>query len=196
MAKDGRKLATRARILDAAVQHFAHRGFHDATVKAIADLAAVATATVHWHFETKSELYAEAVEVAGDRFMAVMQRPSGREPFAGLAERWLAHFADSDNATRLLRSLAGDHRHWAVGDAGSRVNDRFVEFWCRWLRGRRGGHKPATQTPDKVLGRLIVAALTGLVATDYARGDTAVALLDNLARWVGTAAGSDGDVSP
>ena len=46
MAKDDRKLVTRARIVDVAVQQFALRGFEGATVKTIAELAGVASATV------------------------------------------------------------------------------------------------------------------------------------------------------
>lgn len=42
MAKD----STRARILDAAVDQFAHYGFDHATIKLIADVASVAPATV------------------------------------------------------------------------------------------------------------------------------------------------------
>ena len=187
MAKDDRKPATRARILEAAVGHFGRCGFDGATVHAIADLAAVGTGTVHLHFRTKSGLYAEAVTVAGERFLAAIRRDdTTREDFASLAQRWIAGFGNESEAARLLRALAGDHRHPGMVEAATRVNDDFVDFWCGWLRQREDGRGMGSDTPTRVRGTLIVAALTGLVATKQDRGDMAVALLDELARLIGT----------
>ena len=195
MAKDDRKSATRAKILNAAVGHFGRRGFDGATVKAIADLAAVATGTVHWHFATKSGLYAEAVKAAGERHMDAMRRHDrSSAPFATLAHRWIARLGNDSEATRLLRALGGDHRHPAVTEAARWVNDRFVDFWCGWLQQRDDELARRAETPARVLATLIVAALTGLVATKHDRGDMVVVLLDNLARLIGTSeeAGADG----
>ena len=197
MAKDDRKLATRARIVEAAVGQFGRYGFERATVKAIADLAAVSTSTVHWHFATKSGLYAEAVKVAGQRFMATMLRDySGGAPFATLAQRWVAQFDNGSEATRLLRAVAGDHRHPAVDEAARWINGRFVDFWCGWLQQRENERGKGSETPTGVLGTLIVATLTGLVATRHDHGDMVVVLLDNLARLIGTSeeGGADGVV--
>ena len=190
MAKDGRKLATREKILDAAVEQFGLRGFDGATVRVIADLASVATGTVHWHFGTKAGLYAEAVQVAADRFIAAMRRHNGGgETFSSLAHCWITRFGDGVGAMRMLRALAGDHRHRAMDAAARRVNDRFVDFWCAWLRERQDAPKQRMKTPDAVLGTLIVAALTGLVATDQTRDETLVVLLESLAEWIGTSEG-------
>ena len=117
-----------------------------------------------------------------------------REPFAGLAQRWIARFRDESEATRLLRALGGDHRHPAMAEAASRVNDGFVDFWCAWLRQREDGRRPGAETRTRVLATLIVAALTGLVATRHDHGDMAVVLLDNLVRFVRTSeeGGADG----
>ena len=71
-------------------------------------------------------------------------------------------------------------------EAATRVNDDFVDFWCGWLRQREDGPGKGSDTPTRVRGTLIVAALTGLVATKQDRGDLAVALLDELARLIGT----------
>ena len=65
-----------------------------------------------------------------------------REPFAGLAQRWIARFRDESEATRLLRALGGDHRHPAMAEAASRVNDGFVDFLVR-LASATGGRAPA-----------------------------------------------------
>ena len=187
MAKDDRKRATREKILDAAVQQFGRHGFDKATVKAIADLASVGTGTVHWHFGTKVGLYAEAVNVAADQFIAVMRHYNGAsETFSSLAHCWITRFRGGTGTSRMLRALAGDHRHHAMADAARRVNERFVDFWCDWLRDRQGAPQRRTEAPDAVLGTLIVAVLTGLVATDQSHGDGLFAVLESLARWIGT----------
>ena len=136
---------------------------------------------------TKSGLCAEAVTVAGERFLAAMRRDdTTREDFASLAQRWIAGFGNESEAARLLRALAGDHRHPGMVEAATRVNDDFVDFWCGWLRQREDGRGKGSDTPTRVRGTLIVAALTGLVATKQDRGDMVVALLDELARLIGT----------
>ncbi len=55
---------TQQRILDAAEQEFSRRGLNGARLSAIADLAQVTTASLHYYFENKENLY-----------KAVLQRP-------------------------------------------------------------------------------------------------------------------------
>ena len=56
--------ATQRQILDAAEQEFAHHGLKGARMSAIAQAAQVTSATLHYYFETKENLY-----------KAVLQRP-------------------------------------------------------------------------------------------------------------------------
>ena len=186
VAKDDRKVVTRGKILDAAVRQFGRHGFDNATVKAIAGLASVSPAIVHWYFGSKVVLYAEAVQVAADQFMAAMRRSNGPgETFTSLALHWITHFEDDTGTTRMLRALAGDHRHHAMDEAARRVHERFVDFWCAWLRERQDPSKQRAEADVTVLGTLIVAALTGLVATAQARREMLAAVLESLARWTG-----------
>jgi AcrR family transcriptional regulator len=62
-AAASRKLAgdTQARVLEAASELFAERGFAGATIREIAERAQVNVATGHYHFGSKLELYREAV---------------------------------------------------------------------------------------------------------------------------------------
>ena len=100
VAKDDRKVVTRGKILDAAVRQFGRHGFDNATVKAIAGLASVSPAIVHWYFGSKVVLYAEAVQVAADQFMAAMRRSNGpSETFTSLALHWITHFEDDTGTT-------------------------------------------------------------------------------------------------
>src|SRR5580693_788036 len=49
---------TRRRLLQAAGEVFADRGFHAATIKEITDQAGASLASVNYHFQDKAELYA------------------------------------------------------------------------------------------------------------------------------------------
>ena len=179
MAKDDRKAATQAKVLDAAVAQFGCYGLDGTTVQAIADVAGVSTGAVHWHFGTKSGLYAEAARVASEHFLHAMRHDEDghRIPFAGLAQRWITRLEDNTAAARLVRSVVG-HRHRALEEVARRVNDLFVDFWCDWLRQRS---PPPETHSTSVLGTLIVASLTGLVATGHSQSGMVEQLLDRLA---------------
>ncbi|MCX3060415.1 TetR/AcrR family transcriptional regulator [Streptomyces beihaiensis] len=55
---------TRQRILDAAREEFAERGYDKASVRGIAKAAGVDSALVHHYFGTKEQVFAAAIEVA------------------------------------------------------------------------------------------------------------------------------------
>ena len=57
---EGRKAATQARILDAAVALFSARGYERTSVNAIAARAGVSHSAVFWHFGDKATLFQEA----------------------------------------------------------------------------------------------------------------------------------------
>ena len=59
-APEGRKAATQARILEAAIALFAERGYDGASITMIAARAGVSRATVFWHFSDKASLFQEA----------------------------------------------------------------------------------------------------------------------------------------
>jgi len=75
VSKADRRKKSKMRILFAAEQEFANRGFNGATVTAIAKRAGLPKANVHYYFPTKLELYRQVIEdvfnawlEAADRF--------------------------------------------------------------------------------------------------------------------------------
>ncbi len=52
---------TRERLLEAAGRLFADKGYRDATVRDICELAGTSVATINYHFGTKAKLYAEVL---------------------------------------------------------------------------------------------------------------------------------------
>jgi len=70
VTRSGRDTRTRQRVLDAAAQLFADRGFRKVTVREICRRARANVAAVNYHFHDKAGLYREVVEMA----VAVMEQ--------------------------------------------------------------------------------------------------------------------------
>jgi AcrR family transcriptional regulator len=80
---------TRCRLLRAAVDVFAHHGYHGASTREICELAGANTAAIHYHFRDKAGLYRELFRLPIE-WMADASRPM-TDPQLPLLER-LAHF--------------------------------------------------------------------------------------------------------
>lgn len=65
--------ATRQKILDAALKHFAHRGYSGASVQAIVDSAKVTKPALYYYFANKAALYKALVDSAHDERYRLMQ---------------------------------------------------------------------------------------------------------------------------
>ncbi|MYW70234.1 TetR family transcriptional regulator [Streptomyces sp. SID8379] len=78
--------ATRERILNAAREEFAERGYEKTSVRGIAKAAGVDSALVHHYFGTKEQVFAAAIEVA---FAPALEAPAAVEdgPLDGVGER-------------------------------------------------------------------------------------------------------------
>lgn len=79
---------TQRQILDAAEQEFARHGLKGARMGAIADLAQVTTATLHYYFETKENLYKAVLQRPVDEVQAKLGdlKLEGLSPEAALAQ--------------------------------------------------------------------------------------------------------------
>ena len=78
---EARRLATRERIVAAALERVASGGYASAGVQAVAARAGVAVGTVYRHFPSKGELFAEVFRRASQRELDVVvdvSRPDGR----------------------------------------------------------------------------------------------------------------------
>ena len=64
---------SRGQLLDAAEVIFGQRGFHDATIKAIAELAEFSVGSVYSFFENKDDLFHQIWVRRGDEFMEGMR---------------------------------------------------------------------------------------------------------------------------
>lgn len=68
--------ATRQKILNAALKHFAHRGYSGASVQAIVDAAKVTKPTLYYYFSDKAALYKALVDSAHEERFQLMREAS------------------------------------------------------------------------------------------------------------------------
>lgn len=73
--------STRERLLDAAGEMFAERGFADATVREICAKAGANLAAVNYHFGSKEQLYAQVLQYADE--LSMRRHPEFPPPAAG-----------------------------------------------------------------------------------------------------------------
>ncbi|MBI4773778.1 MAG: CerR family C-terminal domain-containing protein [Deltaproteobacteria bacterium] len=85
MARDS--ASTKERLLEAACNVFAAKGFRDATVAEICEEAGANIAAVNYHFRDKETLYAEAWRLAFQRSLAVHPPDGGVDEKAPAEER-------------------------------------------------------------------------------------------------------------
>ncbi|MGW0738138.1 TetR/AcrR family transcriptional regulator [Streptomyces sp. NPDC002851] len=127
--------ATRDRILEAAREEFAARGYDKTSVRRIAKVAGVDAALVHHYFGTKEEVFAAAIEVSfepalvvpailgegteqvGERlarfFFGIWENPVSRAPLLAVVRSAVTHEAAAKALRnfvlrRLLERVAGD----------------------------------------------------------------------------------------
>lgn len=87
-----RSEAKRARIVEAATQHFAERGYHDARVGDIAAFLGIAKGSIFQHFGSKDGLFFEVYKRAVRSFAKYLEVPPEirEEGFFAVLRYWLA----------------------------------------------------------------------------------------------------------
>jgi len=102
---------SRAQLLDAAERVFGDKGFHDATLNEIAELAEYSVGSVYSFFEGKEDLFSQVFVRRGDEFMpemrAILEGPgSPVEKLHRLVEFQIGFFRDHRQFGRLFLRYA------------------------------------------------------------------------------------------
>jgi len=106
----------RQELLSAAADVFSARGFHDASIDAVAERAGYSKGTVYWHFAGKDDLFLALVEERVDRPMREMIELLRSAP----ADRNMA-----PEASRRFAELLAGQQEWLLLDN---------EYWLQAMR--------------------------------------------------------------
>jgi AcrR family transcriptional regulator len=154
---NARGAETRSRILNAAVHCLTAGGIDEVRIARVARIAGVSTALVHYHFDTRETLLAEALEASFQ--VAGEVRLSTKYGAGSAAERLRRKVAES------LPFPGRRSAEWGL----------WVELWLRAVR------EPALRTTASELYRQLHRGMRDLIAEGVAEGEFAVADPDGVA---------------
>ena len=105
-AQSRRGSATREKLLTAALELFASRGYHATTTALLADRTGIAEGTIYRHFDGKDALYSAVCRMVWERFESLALDPAtAAEPaqarLAATARRFVAEAARNPSSVRL-----------------------------------------------------------------------------------------------
>jgi AcrR family transcriptional regulator len=161
-----RRQQTRARLLDAAGEVFARRGFHAATVDEVADAAGYTKGAVYSNFATKDELFLALLDqhlaAQLEQVEALYAIESSEELLAALRGRTEQEFA----AARDFGVLHVEFWLYAMRNpaAQAQLAERYRQLRGRLaqLIARRSTHQASPPMPPEHLAALVIATDTGL----------------------------------
>jgi AcrR family transcriptional regulator len=121
-----RGTGSRARLLDAAAEVFAERGFRAATVDQIVAAAGLSKGTFYWNFATKQDLFLalleERIDTPARALMAITRDAPADRPTASAVGKGLAQLLGEEREALLLL-----HEYWAAAARDPQLGSRYQE---------------------------------------------------------------------
>ncbi len=168
---------SRSQLLDAAEEVFGNKGFHDATLKAVAELAGFSVGSVYSFFENKDDLFRQVYLRRSDDYMpalrkVIAQKGSSLEVLHAVVAFQVEYFRDHPHFGRLYLFHSG---HAFSSDASPAFDPAIVQNFEEamslqsrlFARGQKA--KQLRRGDPAVLSRL----LSGMVSA-YQQMDPAV----------------------
>jgi AcrR family transcriptional regulator len=167
----------RRQLIDATVEVIAAHGVDGATTRRIAETAGAPLASIHYTFGSKEELLAAAVEQLLEDLDSEMRLAvAGSATLAAALDTVMAKVGDLLDESRyalLMADIPGAH------------SDRMLEAWRRY---QHIGHDLVQEVVDRSgeqleipveqAGRLMIAAIDGVLERHVVDGDHAAAIAD------------------
>ncbi|MBO0853386.1 MAG: TetR/AcrR family transcriptional regulator [Nocardia sp.] len=177
-------------MLDAAVEVFSRKGYHDTSMDAIAGEAKISKPMLYLYYGSKDELFRACIQRESGRFMeavAVAGNPklTPHEQLRAGLEAFLSYVDNNRLSWSVLYRQALGQKPFAADIATSR--ERIIELTATLLRSSAKYAQPGTDF-DTVAAAVIGAgeAIADRIASGSVDVAGAVDLLDNLA-WRGLA---------
>ncbi|HEY1704078.1 MAG TPA: TetR/AcrR family transcriptional regulator [Trebonia sp.] len=160
---------TRARLLRAAADVFAARGYDGTRVADIAAAAGVSNGALYAHFGSKAELLVASLRAHGGRVLADLLAADPERPVADLllqVGRSLPRHPDDRNYLA-VEALVATRRHEDVaGPMRDYVSERAQWLAGLMLAGQAGGELDAALSPDALAHFCLLLAFGSYVLTD------------------------------
>lgn len=153
-------LTARARILEAAIEHFGEQGFDRATIRGIAQLASVSSGLLRHHFGSKQELR----EACDQRVTALIQKMNvDAEEFMRVGSFTPTHVPAS-YGIYLTRALTDGHATTIFDDIAA-----IAERWAI-ATDRSLPHPPPTSAHDRAIVGTAQAMAISILHSHISRG--------------------------
>jgi AcrR family transcriptional regulator len=170
---------SRERILDAATEIAAERGYEGASIALVSAKCGLPASSIYWHFENKDDLIAAVIERSFGDWLAAWQVPdegTPRDRLAGMAMQIAKALLDSPDFIRLGLMLALERR-----PVEPRARAMFIQTraqTCDQLTETMRGFEPRlTEAQIHLLVTYAMAGADGLFIAKEIGGD-AVDLLE------------------
>jgi AcrR family transcriptional regulator len=186
---------TREAIQDAARAQFAERGYHGATIRAIAAVAEVDPALVHHFYGTKEALFAAAMRlpvVPSEVLTAALAREAwktgGGDPVAGLGEHMVRTALGLWESDQLRETFIGLLRSAVTSEQAAVMLREFIADSILSTVARAAGlHERGSRAEAEFRAAMVATQMLGLALTRLvlALPPIAAASVDDLAVTVG-----------
>ncbi|GAA1750282.1 TetR/AcrR family transcriptional regulator [Aeromicrobium alkaliterrae] len=170
---------TRDRILVAAANVLARRGFAEAKLREIADLAAVRPPAVYYYFSSREELLAEVLHTGQQRVRlhvasALAALPAGTDHETRIAAACAAHLsiqtAMADFARAVSRNIA--HAHGPAHEQLHRESEAYHDLWRGLLSAAAADGAIRTDLDLSTARMFVIGALNGSTEWFHGTDDT------------------------
>jgi AcrR family transcriptional regulator len=167
---------SRMQFLDAAEEVFGEKGFHETTLKEVAELAEFSVGSVYSFFESKDDLFRQVFIRRGGEFMPLMREvldDTDGDPLAqlhALVDFQVEFFRTRPHFGRVFLRHSSALRIFAERDVDELVAERFAEAMrlqsALFERGQRAG--VFRDGDPEVLSRLFIGMMSSYQSVDPA----------------------------
>lgn len=167
---------SRTQVLDAAEEVFGQKGFHEATLKEVAELAEFSVGSLYSFFESKDELFRQIFIRRGDEFMPALGELLGdddadpREQLHALVDFQVGYFRSHPHFGRLYLRYSSATSPSVDREIDAVLNERYNRAMRQQAELIRRGQRAGTFYPGdaEVLARLFTGLVSAYQALDPA----------------------------
>lgn len=179
LTREDKRLANRARILQAARNVFAQHGYHGATIGEIADEAGLSNGAVYYNFANKEDLFLALLGQWRTELIADVQTAAGRAGGAGPAHSFqdeMGHVIGTLKRGREWRLLLFEFVTYAARNPEFRERftagrQNFKATLASALADRIAAHRLQPVVPPEQPAVLVSALVNGLAVDDLTEPD-------------------------